>query len=88
MSLAELLRQTAARFDQAALSVLAQWSPECGCIYPGSLPCCKTCPCLSTFEQLIQEKLNPDAADPSISQPDCIYEQTASEDRSLSESQV
>lgn len=88
MSLSELLRQTAARFDQAAQSVLAQWSPECGCIYPGSLPRCKTCPCLSVFEDLIQEKLNPGAAEPSIFQPDCIYEQTAPEDCPLPQPQI
>ena len=89
MNLPKLLQRTAARFEQATQSVLATWSPDCGCLYPGSLPRCKTCPCSSEFEQRVQAKIHACSIETPC-QPDsrCIYETAPKPERPLSQPQV
>jgi hypothetical protein len=58
MNVSALLRQTAARYEAAVQQVLAEWSPECGCQHPGVHPYCLHCPCVSTFENLVQQQIN------------------------------
>lgn len=55
--ISQLLQQTARRYEAAVRSVLAAWSPECGCDRPGSRLHCEACPSLSVFEHLVEEEI-------------------------------
>ncbi|MBD2019233.1 hypothetical protein H6F43_03430 [Leptolyngbya sp. FACHB-36] len=66
MTLSTLLQQTAIRYQAAVESVLADWSPDCGCNRPGLQSHCGECPCLSEFEQLVQEKIHRSAAESGV----------------------
>ncbi|MGB3493890.1 MAG: hypothetical protein WBA57_14265 [Elainellaceae cyanobacterium] len=57
MTLSNLLRQTAARYERAVQSVLTQWKPECGCNRPGSGPNCEACPSLPIFQQRVKTEI-------------------------------
>jgi hypothetical protein len=77
MTINALLRQTAARYEQAVQQVLGEWSPACGCRRPGSYPPCESCPCLEQFEHLIKEKIHLETArSSSHSGTESIYENT------------
>ena len=54
MSLAQLLQQTAARYEAAVQQVLQRWRPDCGCLRPGSQPSCNHCPCRIKFIELVR----------------------------------
>ncbi|HEY9661596.1 MAG TPA: hypothetical protein V6C65_24325 [Allocoleopsis sp.] len=58
MSLSQLLRQTAMRYQAAVQMVLGEWSPECGCHHPGTQPNCEACPCLAEFEQRVRNQIH------------------------------
>lgn len=57
MSLPQLLRKTAARYQQAVERVLVTWSADCGCERPGSHPQCEGCPCFPVFENLVRSEI-------------------------------
>jgi len=57
MTLAQLLRKIAFRYNRAVQRVLTNWTPDCGCERPGSQPKCEACPCFPVFENLVREEI-------------------------------
>jgi hypothetical protein len=56
MKVAQLLQQTAMRYETAVSVVLEQWTPDCGCRCPGCRPC-PQCPLLQMFEALVRDEI-------------------------------